>query len=73
MYALYDSAALHSHSSCYMTLDHFGAARHAVAVDAGNQEQLLHHTELPHESPTELYCEEVTLSTSSEQSISPTI
>ena len=60
-------------SSCYMSLDHFGAVRHAVVVESGTQEHLLQHPELPHESPTELYCEEVTLSTSSEQSISSTI
>lgn len=59
--------------SHYVSLDHFGAVQQAVAVEAGAQEHLLHHADLPHESPTELYCEEVTLSTSSEQSISPTM
>ena len=57
----------------YVSADHF-AVRHSVTVDdEGSQEHLLHHTQLPHENPTDLYCEEVTLSTSSEQSISSTI
>lgn len=55
-------------------MEHFEAVRHAVTVDDEDMEEhLLHHAQLPHENPTDLYCEEVTLSTSSEQSISPTI